>query len=114
MHHPVQVYLSHHDLGLLAAFPQDITEESDIPLTPSLRDFIPDASMIKKITSIGKWYYVRIITALLPGDITHVIFAPFLEQYIRGQFGRQKTCMKEKISQKQEGRGSGIFPQGAY
>ncbi len=87
MHHPVQIYLSHHDLGLLAAFPQDITEESDIPLSPSLRDFIPDASMIKKITSLGKWCYVRIITALLPDDITHVIFAPFLEQYIRGQFG---------------------------
>jgi glycosyltransferase involved in cell wall biosynthesis len=113
MHHLVQVYLSHHDLGLLAAFPQDITEESDIPLTPSLRDFIPDASMIKKITSLGKWCYVRIITLILPDDITHVIFAHFLEKNIRGQFGKRRIHKEGKISQKQEVRGRKIFSKWA-
>lgn len=81
-----KVYLSHHDIGLLAAFPQDITEESVIPMNSSLRDFIPDTSMIKKIISIGKYLYVRIIIALLPTETTHIIFAPFLEANIRGQF----------------------------
>lgn len=30
--HPnTEVYLSHHDLGLIAAFPQSITDEKQIP-----------------------------------------------------------------------------------
>jgi len=81
-------YLSHHDIGLLAAFPQDITRESSIPLTSSLRDFIPDANIIKRTISIGKYIYVRILTSLLPTELTHIIFAPFLEKNIRGQFGK--------------------------
>lgn len=81
-----KIYLSHHDIGLLAAFPQDITEESSIPVGSSLQEFIPDTSMTKKIISVGKYLYVRIIIALLPTETTHIIFAPFLEANIRGQF----------------------------
>jgi hypothetical protein len=87
---PPTSYISHHDLGLLAAFPQDITAESDIPMNPSLRDFIPKKGILKQFISIGKWCYVRIITLILPDDTTHVIFAPFLEVNIRGQFGNDK------------------------
>ena len=90
LHHPTLVYLSHHDLGLLAAFPQDITREEDVPMSPSLRDFIPTTGILKQFISIGKWCYVRIITLFLLDDITHVIFAPFLEANIRGQFGKDK------------------------
>ncbi|MFZ2256025.1 MAG: hypothetical protein WAW59_01540 [Patescibacteria group bacterium] len=52
----------------------------------SLQEFIPDTSMTKKIISVGKYLYVRIIIALLPTETTHIIFAPFLEANIRGQF----------------------------
>lgn len=83
-----KVYISHHDIGLLVAFPQDITSESSIPLTASLWDFIPDTSMKKKIISVGKYIYVRIITSFLPTELTHIIFAPFLEENIRRQFGK--------------------------
>lgn len=114
LRHLTLVYLSHHDLGLLVAFPQDITDESDIPMTRSLRDFIPAKGILKQFISIGKWCYVRIITLLLPHDTTHVIFAPFLEENIRGQFGKHKAYTQSKISQKQEVQGRGIFPQGIY
>ena len=36
----VKVYLSHHDVGLIAPFPQDITEESQIPHDASLSSFL--------------------------------------------------------------------------
>jgi len=110
-------YLSHHDIGLLAAFPQDITRESSIPLTSSLRDFIPDANIIKRTISIGKYIYVRILTSLLPTELTHIIFAPFLEKNIRGQFGKnwnEGNITKKDISQKQEIQGREIFPKGVY
>jgi hypothetical protein len=81
-------YLSHHDLGLLAAFPQDITREEDIPMSWSLWDFIPQKETFKQFISIGKWCYVRVITTLLPHDITHIIFSPFLSENIRRQFKR--------------------------
>lgn len=84
-------YISHHDIGLLAAFPQNITQESSIPLTASLWDFIPDAGIIKKVVSLGKYIYVRVITSLLPKELTHIIFSPFLEKNIRGQFGQEST-----------------------
>jgi hypothetical protein len=78
-----KVYLSHHDIGLLAAFPQDITSESSIPMSSSLYDFIPEAGILKKIISIGKYVYVRIIAMLIPRESTHIIFSPFLENNIR-------------------------------
>lgn len=80
------LYLSHHDIGLLAAFPQDITRESSIPDTTSLRDFVPDTGVAKKLISIGKYLYVRLIATLLPRKTNHVIFAPFLKKNILGQF----------------------------
>jgi glycosyltransferase involved in cell wall biosynthesis len=113
LRHLTLVYLSHHDLGLLAAFPQDITDESDIPMSPSLRDFIPAKGILKQFISIGKWCYVRIIKLILSDDITHVIFAPFLEANIRGQFGKRRIYKEAKISQKQEVRGRKIFSKWA-
>jgi hypothetical protein len=59
-------------------------------MNPSLRDFIPKKGILKQFISIGKWFYVGIITLILPDDITHVIFAPFLEANIRGQFEKDK------------------------
>jgi Glycosyl transferases group 1 len=112
-----KTYISHHDIGLLAAFPQDITSESSIPMGSSLREFIPDTSMTKKIISVGKYIYVRIITSLLPTELTHIIFAPFLEANIRGQFGKnwnEGNITKKDISQKQEIQGREIFPKGVY
>lgn len=83
----LRLILSHHDLGLLAAFPQDITEESEIPKTSRLKDFIPkNWSLLKKVISIPKWCYVRIITLLLPTSTTQMIFSDFLRQPILEHF----------------------------
>lgn len=36
-----KIYLSHHDVGLIAAFPQSVTLESEIPRDASLLSFLP-------------------------------------------------------------------------
>ncbi len=87
-----RIILCHHDLGLLAAFPQDITSESMIPESTRLTDFIPKyTSLTKKIISIGKWCYVRLILSLLGKNIEHMVFASFLIPYV------QKQAKKEDI-----------------
>lgn len=85
----VKVYLSHHDLGLLTAFPQNITQESSIPMSSSLDDFIPHENRVKKLMSIGKYIYIRLIRWALPVETTHIIFSSFLEKNMRGQFGNK-------------------------
>ena len=37
----IKVFLSHHDVGLMAAFPQHIENVDEIPKSTSLVDFIP-------------------------------------------------------------------------
>lgn len=82
-----KVYISHHDIWLLAAFPQDITQESAIPLSSNLLDFIPKAGVFRKTVSIWKFLYIKVIKILLPKDTIHITFADFLERNIKGQFG---------------------------
>lgn len=42
--YPSRILFSHHDLGSLAPFVQSVTEESDIPTTFRIRDFIEHTS----------------------------------------------------------------------
>ncbi len=81
-----KLYLSHHDVGLLAPFPQAITSESLIPKNRSLRAFIVHVVGYKKAIASIKWLYVRLLTALLPRKTEHIIFAPFLERHIGHHF----------------------------
>ncbi len=81
-----KVYLSHHDVGLIAAFPQDITEESDIPSDPSLQSFIRWLPLLRKILAAAKFFSIRLIRLNFPKNIEHIIFAPFLEDHIRSHF----------------------------
>ena len=81
-----KVYLSHHDLWFISAFPQDITDESQIPSDASLSRFIAWVSGKKKILAMGKWWYIRLIRRVLPGNTEHIIFAPFLEPHIHRHF----------------------------
>lgn len=52
----IPVFLSHHDVGLIAPFPQHITEEYQIPRNASLIAFIPrELSIFRMIVSVFKW-----------------------------------------------------------
>ena len=89
-----QVYLSHHDLGLIAAFPQSITEESQIPLGRGIFAFIPrELSLFRMIMSIGKWCYKEIVLSLLAKSTKHIIFSPFLEKHIQNHFPASETLL---------------------
>lgn len=81
-----KVYLSHHDVWLIAAFPQDITEEHDIPCDFSLQAFLRGLPWAKKIPAIGKYYFIQLLRSSFPESIEHIIFAPFLEKHIQAHF----------------------------
>lgn len=85
-----KVYLSHHDIWWIVPFPQDITDESQIPHDISLFAWISWISGIKKIFAVGKWCYIRLIKSILPENTEHIIFAPFLEPHIRRHFPHHK------------------------
>jgi hypothetical protein len=66
-------------VGLLAAFPQYIEQEDEIPESVRLQDFIPrKLSKCKQFVSIGKWLFREQIRLLLPKNTEHMIFSEFL------------------------------------
>lgn len=81
-----KVYLSHHDIGLIVAFPQDITDEKDIPHGSSVHDFIADKKGIKRIIASIKWIYICILKKSFPKEMEHIIFSDFLTQHIKNHF----------------------------
>ena len=81
-----KVYLSHHDVWLLAPFPQSITEEDQIPGDASLWAFVVGLSSMRQIFACIKWWYIWLIKNLLPKNTTHIIFSPFLEKHIWAHF----------------------------
>lgn len=88
-----KLYISHHDLGLIAPFPQDITSEEDIPLNTTKEAFIAGLSWLKKYVALAKWQYIQFLKKLLPRATTHVIFSPFLEGYIKNHFPWHKVII---------------------
>lgn len=82
----VKVYLSHHDLGLMVPFPQDITQENQIPLNSSAWNFIIGLSPMKKLLALGKWIILYFLRLNFPKNLEHIIFAPFLEKHIHAHF----------------------------
>lgn len=90
----VSVFLSHHDVGLIAPFPQYITEENQIPNNASLLAFIPrELSLVRMIVSIFKWWYVTLLKSVLPDNTKHIIFSSFLEKNIRAHFPNQEILL---------------------
>ncbi len=82
-----RIILAHHDVGLLAAFPQYIEQEDEIPESVSLQDFIPKKlSKFKQFASIGKWLFREHIRLLLPKNTEHMIFSEFLRWKIEKNF----------------------------
>ncbi len=81
-----QVFLSHHDVGLIAPFPQDIMNESQIPTNPTLQKFIFGLSPTRTITASCKWLYISCLRSAFPKNMTHIIFSPFLEKHIQSHF----------------------------
>ncbi len=83
----IPVFLSHHDVGLLAAFPQYITDESQIPTESTCWSFtLISQWWIRRCSSSLKWLIVRILKESLPKNTKHIIFAAFLERHIRNHF----------------------------
>ncbi len=88
------LFLSHHDVGLLAPFPQEVYEESDIPADTSLSTFLRKTKKnISTIPAFFKWFYIRLLLWFLPKNTEHIIFSPFLEEYIRAHFRNQKVIL---------------------
>lgn len=82
-----QILLAHHDVGLLAAYPQHITEVSQIPVDATLSAFLPgELSLLSQLKSIPKWCYIKLITYALPIHTTHTVFSAFLMPAIRAHF----------------------------
>jgi glycosyltransferase involved in cell wall biosynthesis len=88
-----KVYLSHHDIGLLAPFPQDITQEEQIPKNDSLKEFTKGLKGRKKAIATLKWLYVLWLKKNLPKSTEHIIFAPFLAKHIHNHFGDQRIII---------------------
>ena len=88
-----RVYLSHHDIGLMAPFPQDVTEEAQIPWDASLQSFIRWLPFYRKIIAIGKYFFIHLLRSNFPQSIEHIIFAPFLEKHIRLHFPWDKISL---------------------
>lgn len=87
-HNPsIEVLLAHHDVWLLAAYPQYITLESEIPKDSSLSAFIPkNLSKQKQFQSIFKWLYIRLFRFSLPKNLKHMVFSSFLVPFVSKQF----------------------------
>ncbi len=81
-----QVFLSHHDVWLMAPFPQWVMSEWQIPKSYSLWDFLWGLTVAQKSKALFKWIYVLCISSYLPENTTHIIFSPFLEKHIRNHF----------------------------
>lgn len=82
-----EIFLAHHDVGLLVAYPQLITEVSQIPKTNRLCDFIPkNSSLLKKFQSIFKWMYIKLLKRALPKRKKHTVFSPFLMPFVHAHF----------------------------
>ena len=82
-----KIILAHHDVGLLAAFPQYIEQEKEIPESTKLKDFIPKKlSKFKQFASIGKWLFREQIRLLLPKNTEHMICSGFLTKKIEKNF----------------------------
>ncbi len=89
-----RIYLSHHDVWLIAPFPQYITHEGQIPLDGSLLAFIQkELPLSLKFMSGIKWCYIQILKKMLPKETKHIIFAPFLESSIRSHFPDQTVLL---------------------
>ena len=82
----VGIFLSHHDVGFIAPFPQDIYHENEIPKSRRLWDFIDHVSWIWKMVSIFKWMYIMAMRSVFPKNLKHIIFSSFLEKHIIDSF----------------------------
>ena len=89
----VEIFLSHHDLGMLAPFPQNVTEEDEIPASFHLSEFVSHVSGMRKIIALVKWCYVLLYRHTLPVDTTHILFAPFMEKHIKNHFPKKKIIL---------------------
>ena len=83
----ISIFLSHHDVGLIAAFPQYITDENEIPENATQKAFLKKMrSSPGYIIASMKWFYVRGLKSFLPNNTKHIIFSPFLKKHIQNHF----------------------------
>jgi hypothetical protein len=84
----VKLYISHHDVGFLAPSPQSVTEEDEIPVSCTLSHFLSHVRGMRKGIAYFKWCYVCLYRSVLPKNMAHIIFAPFMEKHVRNHFGQ--------------------------
>jgi hypothetical protein len=89
----VAAYISHHDIGFLAPFPQMVREESQIPTSFALWDFLFSASSVMRVVALGKWIYIWLYRKILPRKLTHIIFSPFMERHIQNHFPNDEVIL---------------------
>lgn len=85
-HYHWRKYITHHDLGLITPYPSRIYSEWDIPLTPSIGDWISHSSIhiFTVLALISKWFSISSIWYYLNSDnITHIIPSVWMESYFR-------------------------------
>ena len=89
----VRIFLSHHDVGWIAPFPQDVTDEGMIPISPRFSDFVRMTQGFSRLTASLKWLYIQLYRKVLPTRLTHILFSPFLEQHIQRHFPQDKIII---------------------
>ena len=92
--HQIPVFLSHHDVGLIAPFPQYVHSESQIPDGTSRMEFVShETSIVRGMIANIKWILVYLLKRKLPKNMRHIIFSPFLEKHIRNHFPHQEIII---------------------
>jgi glycosyltransferase involved in cell wall biosynthesis len=78
-------YITHHDLGLISLHPSRIYSEWDIPLSPSLGDWVARSpvSIVVIFAILGKWLTISAIWYYLNiKNTTHIIPSLWMQSYM--------------------------------
>ncbi len=72
-------YLTHHDLGLMVAYPSEIYSEENIPSDSSFQNFLGNS---KSIFISVKYFYLKLYWKLLQWFGLMIVPSEFLEKHI--------------------------------
>lgn len=84
--YPGRKYITHHDLGLITPYPSRIYSEWDIPMSPSIGDWVSHSSidMARIFVLVCKWCSISSIWYYLnSSNVMHMIPSTWMELYLR-------------------------------
>jgi hypothetical protein len=75
--------ITYHDLGMITPRPSQVYSISDIPMTPSLADWIPKKiNIFSIIVTFLKWWYIQIFWYfLLKNEVSHIVPSSWMSIY---------------------------------